>query len=305
MCAGVASWQTMTTMLSNLAFIGFGEAAIAFVEQWGVEASRQVRAFDIKTTSPATAAAKRGDYARFGVVGADSLGEAIRDAKLVISVVTADQALAAAHAAAEQLGFGSLYCDFNSVAPGTKAEAATAIEAAGGRYVDVAVMAPVRPAQLAVPLLVSGPHASEACDALSSVHFSPRNIGGEVGQASTIKMLRSVMVKGMEALTAECFVAADAAGVTAEVARTLNASWPGIDWAEKADYNLERMIVHGLRRASEMQEVAATLETLGIPNDMTRATAAAQRRIGAMKLDPVDGLDAKSASIRAGKAKAA
>lgn len=295
----------MSNALNSLAFIGFGEAAIAFADQWGIEASRHIRAFDVKTASASTAAGKLEDYARYGVVGVASLGEAIRDARLVISVVTADQALPAAHAAAEQLSPSTLYCDFNSVAPGTKSEAAAAIEAAGGRYADVAVMAPVRPAQLAVPLLVSGPHASEACEALSAIDFSPRNIGGKVGQASTIKMLRSVMVKGMEALTAECFVAADAAGVTTEVARTLNASWPGVDWAAKADYNLERMIVHGLRRASEMEEVGATLASLGIPNDMTRATAAAQRRIGAMKLDPVDGLDAKSASIRAGKAKAA
>jgi hypothetical protein len=90
-----------------------------------------------------------------------------------------------------------------------------------------------------------------------------------------------VMVKGIEALTAECFLAARAAGVAEAVTESLSLSWPGMDWAARADYNLERMETHGLRRAAEMEEVAATLAGLGQGSDMARATAAVQRRIGA------------------------
>ncbi len=85
-------------------------------------------------------------------------------------------------------------------------------------------------------------------------------VPGAVGAASSIKMIRSVMVKGLEALTAECFLAADAAGVTEAVRASLDASWPGTDWGAKADYNLERMMAHGIRRAAEMEEVAKTLD---------------------------------------------
>ncbi|MGE5722413.1 MAG: DUF1932 domain-containing protein [Sphingomonadales bacterium] len=284
-------------MLSSTAFLGFGEAAQAFAEQWGAQAAAAVRAFDIKTDDPATAGAKRADYARFGVRGCDTIAEALGEAGLAISVVTADQAVAAARAAAAVLKPGALYCDFNSVAPQTKAEAAKIVEAAGARYADVAVMAPVRPARLAVPLLVSGPHSADACALLAAAGFGPRDLGGEIGRASVIKMLRSIMVKGIEALTAECFLAAHKAGVTDEVAGYLNKSWPGVDWREKADYNLDRIIVHGVRRAAEMDEVAATLANLGMANAMTRATADTQRRIGSMGLESVDGLAAKSALI--------
>jgi len=127
-------------------------------------------------------------------------------------------------------------------------------------------------------MLVSGADASPA---LAALGFSPRRIDGPVGRASTIKMLRSVMVKGIEALTAECFLAARKAGVADEVAASLDASWPGADWAAKADYNLGRMRVHGLRRAAEMEEAAATLEGLGVAGEMARATARVQRRLGA------------------------
>ena len=138
-------------------------------------------------------------------------------------------------------------------------------------------MAPVHPARLAVPLLVSG---ADAGPELASLGFEPRRIEGPVGRASTIKMLRSVMVKGIEALTAECFLAARKAGVADEVAASLDASWPGADWAKRADYNLGRMRAHGLRRAAEMEEVARTLEGLGQGSEMARATAAVQRRLG-------------------------
>ena len=262
--------------LDHLALIGFGEAGMAFASAWDAP----VRAYDIKTDYPATMDAKRADYARFGARGAATLAEALASAELVISVVTADQALTAALQAAATLAPGTLYCDFNSVAPGTKQAAAQAIEAAGGLYADVAIMSPVHPARLAVPLLASGPHADAAVAALSAIGFSPKRVDGPVGSASTIKMLRSVMVKGIEALTAECFLAARKAGVADEVAASLDASWPGADWAARADYNLGRMREHGVRRAAEMEEVAKTLDALGQSSDMTRATASVQQRLG-------------------------
>ena len=261
----------------TVALIGFGEAGMAFAGALRADAA----AYDIKTDDPAEAAAKRADYARFGVSGTGTLAEALAGAQLILSLVTADQALIVAAEAAPLLAPGALYCDFNSVAPQTKQAAARLIEGAGGLYADVAVMAPVHPAGLAVPLLVSG---ADACTALSTLGFSPRRIEGPVGRASTIKMLRSVMVKGIEALTAECFLAARKAGVADEVAASLDASWPGANWAARADYNLRRMNEHGLRRAAEMKEAAATLEGLGEESEMARATASVQRRIGAAKL---------------------
>jgi len=275
-CGRGAATASRAAMIEvgTIALIGFGEAGMAFAGAWDAD----TRAYDVKTDDPALAADKRADYARAGIAGADTLAEALAGAELVISLVTADQALAAAEAAASLIAPGAIYCDFNSVAPNTKQKAARLIEAAGALYADVAVMAPVHPARLAVPLLVSG---ADACAALAALGFGPRRIDGPVGRASTIKMLRSVMVKGIEALTAECFLAARTAGVADEVAASLDASWPGTDWAAKAAYNLGRMREHGLRRAAEMEEVAATLEGLGQGSDMARATAQVQRRLGA------------------------
>ena len=91
---------------SRIAFIGFGEAGMAFAE--AIDPASGLTAFDIKTLDPATAAAKRDDYRRTRVIGTETLEQAVAPAKLLISVVTADQAAAAAGQAAAFLAPGAL-----------------------------------------------------------------------------------------------------------------------------------------------------------------------------------------------------
>ena len=173
----------------------------------------------------------------------------------------------------------------NEEQAGLAASLNRALEAAGGRYVDVAVMAPVDKG-LAVPLLVSGPHAIAAQPLLASLGFSNiRVVGEQVGRASAIKMIRSVMVKGIEALSWECAAAAEAAGVFDEVMASLDASEKPMGWARKVAYNRERMETHGLRRAAEMEESAKTLQGLGIEPVMTRGTVVRQRQAAKSRKD--------------------
>lgn len=279
-------------MSRSVSFLGFGEAAQTFsgALQWCGPAT----GFDIKTDAPALRQAKLADFSRFGVAPQLTCQGAVSQVPVVLSLVTADQAVMAARQAARHIAPGALYLDMNSVSPGSKRAAAELIGSSGGRYADIAIMAPVQPAALAVPLLVSGPAAAEACDMLLSLGFTnARVVGEEVGAASAIKMIRSVMIKGIEALTAECFLAAEAAGVTAEVLGSL-----GSDWAERANYNLDRMLVHGVRRAAEMEEVCRTLTDLGIDPMLTRGTVARQRELGERGLNPPPAdLDGKLSAI--------
>lgn len=269
-----------------VAHLGFGEAGMAF-------ARPGARAFDLKT-------GKQADYAAAGVTGCATAAEALDGAAVVLSLVTADQSLPAALAAAPLLAPGALWFDMNSVAPDTKREAAQAIAAAGARHVDVAVMSPVHPARLATPLLVSGPHADAGVETLRALGFTNvRAVGPETGAASAIKMVRSVIIKGIEALTAECVLAADAAGVLDEVIASLDASEKPRPWAERFDYNLDRMMLHGVRRAAEMYEVTQTLDALGIAPMMSEGTVNWQQGIGELGIEPPEGLAAKLAAISA------
>jgi len=251
-------------MVAQIAVIGFGEAAQAFFSADGWMGA--ICAYDLKTEYADTRPDKLADYDRNRVTGCKTITEALDGSLEVFSLVTADQTIIAARSAIESMAPGALFFDMNSVAPETKMEAAELIETSGGRYVDVAVMSPVYPARLKSPLLISSPHAKAAVKALKRIGFEKvRVVGSEVGRAATIKMIRSVMVKGMDALTVECFLAAHKADVTSEILSSL-----GGDWATKANYNLDRMMIHGTRRAAEMVEVAKTLEGLKISNLMTQ-----------------------------------
>lgn len=256
-------------MHTDVTLIGFGEAASTFsrAARWAGRA----RSFDIL---PARARA----MADLGVQHDDCVERAVSEADLVLSLVTADQALVAAQAAAPHLPANAIWCDMNSVAPETKRSAADAIQAAGGRYVDVAVLAPVEPARLTVPMLLSGADADETKSRLAALGFTNiRVVGTEIGRASAIKMIRSVMVKGVEALTDEMMAAARAAKVEDEVLASLDASEKAQPWAVRAAYNIERMTTHGARRAAEMEESARTLLALGVQPVMTQGTIKRQR----------------------------
>jgi 3-hydroxyisobutyrate dehydrogenase-like beta-hydroxyacid dehydrogenase len=269
-------------MTGAVAIIGFGEAGMAL-------APPGARGFDVREDHQ-----KRADFDRCGVRHCDTATEALADASVVLSLVTADQALAAARAAAPHLQPNALWLDGNSVAPDTKRAAADAIESAGARYVDVAIMAPVHPARFAVPLILAGPHAGLAETALRTLGFTDlRIVAGPLGSAAAIKMIRSVMIKGIEALSVECALAGDAAGVLPDVLSSLGGDWPA-----RFDYNLDRMMVHGTRRSAEMGEVVATLDALGTGSAMARATQARQAELGTLGIAPQPGLDAKLTALR-------
>jgi 3-hydroxyisobutyrate dehydrogenase-like beta-hydroxyacid dehydrogenase len=274
--------MTMNATNLKLCFIGFGEAAEAFWSGMDHGPVASVQSFDSLTEAPGTPAQlamqKRCDALQVPVCA--NLATAVNDADVVISVVTADQAYAVAEAAAPLLTRGALFLDCNSCAPQTKQASARAIEAAGGRYVDVAVMAPVNPGKNRTPLLLSGSHTEQAKGVLDALAMNPTIEPGPVGTASSVKMVRSIMVKGMEALFAECVLAGRLAGVDTQVLASLEHSHPGFDWTKRAGYNLERMTQHGLRRASEMEEVCHFLNHLGIEEPLSASTVRWQNRLG-------------------------
>ncbi len=171
---------------------------------------------------------------------------------------------------------GTLYFDINSVSPNRKRESADRIAATGALYVDVAVMAPVHPRRHQTPLLISGPGAEAAVAVLGRLGMKFELISDRVGDASVIKMIRSVLVKGFESLMVESVLAAVKAGVDERILASLGNVYPGMDLAKQAGYMMERVMVHGRRRAAEMREVRETLDELGIEGIMADAIARRQ-----------------------------
>ena len=273
--------------MHKLAMIGFGEAAKAFVEGWGSTRKFDIAAYDIKTGNDdrAVADAKWQDYEKAGVTGCATLADALKDADVIFSLVTADQANAAALAASNALNAGALFFDGNSCAPDTKKKSAVSVDGAGGRYIDMAIVAPVYPTLNKTPILLGGSHVADAADVILHLDLSAKNIDGPVGKASAIKMTRSIMMKGLEALMIECVLAGRKAGVDDIVLDSLEATYPGFGWKNRAAYMLERVMTHGIRRAAEMREVAVTVDDLKLSGKMAHATVDWHQRIGDLGLD--------------------
>jgi 3-hydroxyisobutyrate dehydrogenase-like beta-hydroxyacid dehydrogenase len=203
----------------------------------------------------------------------------VREADLVIAAVTAASSVEAAKSVKSHLASEPFFLDINSVSPGRKQETAKLLGDTA-RFVDVAVLAPIYPARHQTPMLLAGPHAETVAPMLAALGMRASIAGPEIGAAAAIKMVRSVMIKGIEALTVECFLAAARAGVIDEVAASMKNNYPGLDWAKVVPYNLERMASHGERRAAEMEEVADTLRELGVEPLMAGATVKRQREMG-------------------------
>jgi 3-hydroxyisobutyrate dehydrogenase-like beta-hydroxyacid dehydrogenase len=255
----------------KIAFIGFGEAAQAFVTGWQTRGPIDVSAYDLLPE-------RRADCAALGVTAADSAVAAVAGADLVFSAVTADQVLQAADSILPAVRPGLLFLDINSAAPFRKAEAAARVAGGGAGTVDVAVMAPVHPLHHETPLLISGPGARDAAPLLEGLGMKFDLVSDRTGDASTVKMIRSVAIKGFESVTMECVTAAVKLGIDDQIIPSVGASL-GLDFAKLADRVMERVVVHGKRRAAEMREVAATLEHAGVTSFLPAGTAAHQQTI--------------------------
>lgn len=264
-------------MNDGIAFIGFGEAGQTISRGLLGEARPAIRAYDLLFDDPSNGGRLRRAAESLGVAVARDHADAVRGAGLVFLAVTASSSLEAARSCLAGLGPGQLFLDLNSVSPQRKIETAALVAPAGAAYVDVAVMAPVAPYLHRVPCLIGGPGAAALAPRAAALGMKMDLVSAEVGQASAIKMFRSIVVKGLEALLLESMVAASEYRVEARVLASLRETFPGVDWEKLSGYMIERVVSHGRRRAAEMREVAGTLEGIGLEPLMAAATAARQQ----------------------------
>lgn len=260
-------------MAHRLCIIGFGEAGAIFSAALAGHAP--VRSYDILQGTPAFKK-KVTQFAQSGIALATSAAEAAQDAELVLSMVTAAASLDVAKEAATYLKPGQIFLDLNSVSPGTKKASAAVIERSGAAYVDGAIMAPVPSRALGVPILLAGSRAAAVVDALARYGMNLEIVSDQIGIAAATKMCRSVIIKGIEALCSEAFLAARAHGVEGRVLASLNDTFPGTDWNKYAGYQVGRSLVHGRRRAAEMREAATTVREAGLEPLMAMATVLRQ-----------------------------
>lgn len=279
--------------IARIAIIGFGEVGPIFAQAL-VAGGLEVSVFDIKLQHAATRATIVDRARECGAQVAEDLATALRGAQLAFSAVTASQAEAVATASAIHLASGQTFIDLNSVSPAVKQRNGKQVEHHGADYVEAAVMAPVPPQGIRVPMLLGGRTAAQVMEVLNSLGMRTNAVAEEIGLASAIKLCRSIMIKGMEALCVQSMLAAKQFGVDDRVLASLAASFPGVGWDNGYEaYLIGRVVEHGQRRSEEMREAALMLEGLGMSSALATAVADVQQELAARAAPLVEALDPK------------
>jgi 3-hydroxyisobutyrate dehydrogenase-like beta-hydroxyacid dehydrogenase len=259
----------------NVGLVGYGEVGRILAEDLRKQDVR-ITAYDLKLRSDQAGGPLRDHAAAHGVALAHSHADLAAQADFVISAVTASQAVPVAQACAPAVQQGAWFLDFNSASPGAKQRAADLIDGSGGRYVEGAVMTSIPPKRIKVPLLLGGAGAAELAPLLVEFGFDAKVASAQLGVASAVKMCRSIMIKGLEAMVIEAFTTARGYGVEDAVLASLKETFPGIDWEKQGAYFFQRVIEHGRRRAEEVREVAETVRDVGLTPWSAQGTAERQ-----------------------------
>jgi 3-hydroxyisobutyrate dehydrogenase-like beta-hydroxyacid dehydrogenase len=274
----------------RIGFLGFGEVGQRFAADLRASSAELVLgAYDLAIHQAVAGEGMRRHAAANGVEACAGAAALAGSSELIFSAVTADQTGAAARSLCARPLDGAWVIDLNSAAPATKIECAATIAAAGGRYVEAAVMTSVPPHGMRVPMLLGGTHAAAGERVLRELGFSAQAVSADFGIASAIKLCRSVMIKGLEALVIESFSAARKLGVEQQVLDSLTETYPQFDWEKQGDYLFSRVIQHGKRRAEEMRASASMIDATGVGGVM--AAAIAQRQAGVAQLRAADAFE--------------
>jgi len=282
----------------RIGLVGYGEVGKILGAALHARGVAWVGAWDRLLPDAAAGPAMRAHAAGAGIEPTASMAALLARADLVISAVTASQAHAVAEEAARSIRAGAWFVDLNSASPGVKASSSRLVDGAGGRFVESAVMTSVPPYGIKVPMLLGGAHAAAAKPMFDALGFAAEIASAEVGVASAIKMCRSVMIKGLEAIVVESFTAARRYGVEDRVLATLKETFPTIDWEEQGSYFFLRVAQHGKRRAEEMRESAVTVREAGLEPIMAAAIAERQDWVAGLKGPAGLGEVAKGANWR-------
>jgi len=255
----------------KLGFIGFGEAAFNISMGLKSEGLGGIIAYDKYWNSEPRSEliCKRAGEAAVELL--PSLQALVEKSDIVISAVSADMAVSLAREAKPFLREGKIYVDLNATSPMTKEEVDNIISPAA-LFVDCAVMGPVPTYQHKVPVSVSGKGAGAFFEKMSSYGMNITLMEAPAGSASASKMFRSIFMKGFVTILLEMLVAAQKYQVADDVLMSVNETLTGGPLLEVINGLVNRGVIHSERREHEMDEVIATLDTIGVDATMSKAT---------------------------------
>lgn len=263
----------MSEIQATVGFVGYGEAASCFTKGLSGNGLQRILVYcNGSRNRPPYTQPFKDRVAADGAQTVDSLEDLVSDSDIVFSAVLVGNAVEVGEAIAACVDAGTLVVDINASPPSAKKAVGAAVTAQGASFVDANLIGAVSIYGHSVQLLSSGDGSVEFARRMGPFGLNVEVIGNDPGTSAMVKMLRSVVTKGMEALIVEAMTAAHLAGITEEAFRGICEPMDATTYSSFADMCIKTDVLHAGRRAVEMDAALAELRELGVEPIMTTAT---------------------------------
>ncbi len=280
-------------MENLIAFIGFGEAAFHIANGLKSEGLDKIVAYDVNQDHEKFGAIIRKRAEEAGITLVETLEAAYSNARLVASLTSAKVAYQVAKSVIPNLSAGQVFIDMNATSPTVKHDIGNIQRVEGVQVCDAAIMSTVPGNGHRVEIFLSGEGADTFYSELSKYGMKLSDLNAPLGGSSAIKMFRSVFMKGLPQLMIESMYPALKFGALDALVTSINESLYGKTLDELANMLVARTMVHAGRRAKEMEEVVATLESMGIDASMSMGAKIKLEQLSDMNLIDVIGPEGK------------
>ena len=273
----------------RVGFIGFGEAGSAIAAGLKEAGVNTVLAYDLAWQDPARARALEVQAQKTGVGLVRSPAQLCETCQIIYSLVVAGAAVSATQTFIPFLRPGMIYADANSVSPKTKEVIAEMVVTTGARMADVAIVDAVGASQHLVPMLASGPAAQLLANRMRPWGMQMKVLSDRPGEAAAVKMIRSVFMKGAEALILETLLAAQAYNVQDQVLESLRVTFAKRSFPELVDILICSTGLHVIRKAEEMKNVVETLREADTLHSLSQAVSERFSQLAELDLQDIVG----------------
>ena len=268
----------------KLGFIGFGEVGFEMSKGFKSEGMSGILAYDVMNGNPTYGPLLQERVKTAGVTLVATPQEVLQNADVIIAAVPGDKALQTAQGIKAHLRKNTVYADVSASSPEVKRKIWDEIKDAEVAFVDGAMLGPLPVYQHKVPTLVSGSGSDQFLKLMQPYHMDLEKVSDIPGEATGIKLVRSIFMKGLPALFVEVLEAASLMKVDHLVLKSLATTMNACSFEQTFNRLVTGSAIHAERRAHEMVNVIEMLESIHVKPTMSQATHERLTWLAAKKL---------------------
>ncbi|VVM32955.1 DUF1932 domain-containing protein [Terribacillus sp. AE2B 122] len=260
----------------KLGFVGFGEAAYEMALGLHSEGIDKFYAFDALLDEPSLSERIRERASEANVELVGSANEVLDLCTIVIAAVPANKTLEVARSLTDSFEENLVYVDVSAATPEVKKQVASVVEGKGSLFVDAAMLGPLPVYKHKVPISASGSGTDLFIENLANYGMQITKISDNPGDASALKLIRSIYMKGVVGLMVEFLEAAKTYGVEEPAIRSIDETMNAKTFVETMNRLVTGSALHAKRRAVEL---SGSIEMLQGSNLDASISIAAQKKL--------------------------